>query len=292
MQPIDPKNLPTDNYIDGTHGTSGKSAWYLRLYYRVTSQSAENNTSTVNLQLYIYDATGESYNYNENSCYYTIQGGARVYQTYLYDSKGWYRLGSRSVTITHDADGTKTTSISGFWNSGNETSYTPASLSVSGNITLPRIARASQPTVYTAASGGSLVSSSAVLNTVYIRTNRASSSFTHTVSYNVGSLTNQTAGLGASSGVTVYTTFTPPIALLKQLNINSGDSATLTITLKTYSGSTLIGTKTTTFTLTGTGYVSIDDGSSFDNYIAFIDNGSGWDRVLPYIDDGSSWNLY
>lgn len=65
--------------------------------------------------------------------------------------------------------------------------------------------------------------------------------------------------------------------------------------MTTYSDNTysqVIGTKTTTFSLTGTGYVSIDNGSSFDNYIAFIDNGSGWDRVLPYIDDGSSWNLY
>lgn len=292
MKPINPKNLPTDSYIDGSHGTSGKSAWYLRLYYKVTSQSVSNNTSTVQLQLYIYDATGLSYNEAANSCYYTIQSGSRVYQPYYYESVGWYRLGSRSVTITHNADGTKTTNISGYWNSDNETSYTPASLSVSGSITLPRIARASVPTVYTAASGGSLVSSSQVLKTVYIRTNRASTSFTHTVTYNVGSLTNQTAGLGASTGVTTYTTFTPPLELLKQLNINSGDSATLTVTLKTYSGSTLIGTKTTTFTLTGTGYVSIDNGSSFNNYIAFVDNGSGWDRVVPYVDSGSAWNLY
>lgn len=56
MNPIDPKNLPTDKYIDGSHGTSGKSGWYLRLYYKVTSQNVANNTSTVNLQLYIYDA--------------------------------------------------------------------------------------------------------------------------------------------------------------------------------------------------------------------------------------------
>lgn len=295
MQPIDPKNLPTDKYIDGSHGTSGKSGWYLRLYYKVTSQSVANNTSTVNLQLYIYDATGSSYNYNANSCYYTIQGGSKVYQTYNYEAIGWYKLGSRSVTITHNTDGTKTASISGYWYSGNETSYTPASLSVSGNITLPRIARASQPAIYNAGTGGSIVTSSPVLTKVYIRTNTASQSFYHTATYSIGTLSGQTAGIGAGGAFINSKDFTPPIELLNQLKNYSGDKATLTVELKTYSDSTLktlIGTKTTTFTLTGTGYVSIDNGSSFANYIAFVDNGSGWDRVVPYVDSGSSWNLY
>lgn len=297
MKPIDPKNLPTDSYIDGSHGTSGKSAWYLRLYYKVTSQSVSNNTSTVQLQLYIYDATGLSYNEAANSCYYTIQSGSRVYQPYYYESVGWYRLGSRSVTITHNADGTKTTDISGYWNSDNETTYTPASLSVSGSITLPRIARASVPTINTTSSGSTIVSTSPVLTKVYIQSHTASSTFKHTVKYAIAGLTNQTAGLDAdaTTGFTNWTSLTPPLSLLNKLTSYSGDKVTLTITLSTYTDSTLstlVGSKNTTFTLTGIGYVSIDNGSSFDNYIAFVDNGSSWDRVVPYVDSGSAWNLY
>lgn len=270
-------------------GWSGSDGRKITLTTSDDSVDITNNKSKV---AWTVSVSGGTSTYYSAYVKVTINGVVVYNKTGYYPSMTSFPVSAGSVSgttdyITHNADGTKSVNVKlEGW------IYSYDTKSTSTTMALQTIARASIPTVYTAASGGSLVSSSPVLKTVYIRTNRASTSFTHTITYNVGSLTNQTAGLGSSTGVTTYTTFTPPLELLKQLNINSGDSATLTVTLKTYSGSTIIGTKTTTFTLTGTGYVSIDNGSSFDNYIAFVDNGSSWDRVVPYVDSGSAWNLY
>jgi hypothetical protein len=70
---------------------------------------------------------------------------------------------------------------------------------------------------------------------------RASSSFEHTLTYKFGSATGTIGSeLGTSKAWTV------PLSLASQ--IPNGTSGTCTITCKTYNGSTLIGTKTVSFT--------------------------------------------
>lgn len=39
------------------------------------------------------------------------------------------------------------------------------------------------------------------------------------------------------------------------------------------------------------GVVYIDNGTSFDPYLAYIDNGTSWDLYLMYVDDGTNWNI-
>lgn len=39
------------------------------------------------------------------------------------------------------------------------------------------------------------------------------------------------------------------------------------------------------------GVVYIDNGTTFEPYLAYIDNGASWDLYLAYIDDGASWNI-
>lgn len=39
------------------------------------------------------------------------------------------------------------------------------------------------------------------------------------------------------------------------------------------------------------GVIYIDNGTTFEPYLAYIDNGSSWDLYLAYIDDGSNWNI-
>lgn len=115
--------MASSGYFDGEKSTYG---WYLRLEYEVKS------STSVALTLKIYDGTGESYNNNTNSCYYVIQG-AKTYQTYSYSSKGWYTLGTKTVTVSSS---TTSLDISGSWYSGFTSTWTPASLSVSGTITV------------------------------------------------------------------------------------------------------------------------------------------------------------
>lgn len=81
------------------YGAVSATGWRLRLDYTV-SQDAAANRSTLALALYIYDGTGLSYNQDAGSCRYVLQGKT-VYQPYRYESKGWYKLGSGSVTVDH-----------------------------------------------------------------------------------------------------------------------------------------------------------------------------------------------
>lgn len=39
------------------------------------------------------------------------------------------------------------------------------------------------------------------------------------------------------------------------------------------------------------GVVYIDNGNTFEPYLAYIDNGTGWDLYIAYIDDGVEWNI-
>lgn len=107
--------------------------------------------------------------------------------------------------------------------------------SVSVSVPLSTILRASEPSV----------SSSNVTmgNAVTIYTNRKSTSFAHTITYSFGSASGTIA-----TGVGDNVSWTPPTSLASQI-LNS-TTGTCTITCYTYSGSTLIGTKTVTLTLT------------------------------------------
>lgn len=107
--------------------------------------------------------------------------------------------------------------------------------SVSVSVPLATILRASEPSV----------SSSNVTmgNAVTIYTNRKSTSFAHTITYSFGSASGTIA-----TGVGDNVSWTPPTSLASQI-LNS-TTGTCTITCYTYSGSTLIGTKTVTLTLT------------------------------------------
>lgn len=117
-------------YFDGSKSSKG---WYARLEY---SYSQSTTATTIHLTLKVYDATGLSYNNNNNSAYYVIQGN-KTYQKYSFDSAGWYTIGSKTLTV---ADTSATSlDVSAQWVSGNQTTYTPASLSVSGTVTFPQI---------------------------------------------------------------------------------------------------------------------------------------------------------
>ena len=80
------------------YGAKSGNGWQLRLDYTVT-QNVAANQSTVSMTLYLYANTTGSYNQEDNSAYYVIQG-SRVYAKYSYNSPAWYTLGSRSVKST------------------------------------------------------------------------------------------------------------------------------------------------------------------------------------------------
>ena len=213
------------------YGAKSSTGWQLRLDYSV-SQSIADNKSTLSLTLYIYDGTGESYNLDANSCYYTLQG-TKVYNPYRYNSRGWYKLGSKSITVAHNNMGKGSVGLSADWHSGFTSSYTPSSLTVSGTVNLPDIPRASS----VSASGLVLGSAGTLVVT------RAVSTFTHTIKLKCGSAAQVTVATKSSATSIPYT---PPLDWAAQNT--SGIFVNITAEITTYNGDAVVGTNTTTLT--------------------------------------------
>ena len=210
------------------YGSKSSTGWQLRLDYSV-SQSIADNKSTLALTLYIYCGTGDSYNLDANSCYYTLQG-SKVYNPYSYGARAWYKLGSKTITVAHNSVGKGSVTLSADWHSGFTSQYTPASLSVSGTVTLQDIPRASS------------VSASLTLGSAgTITVNRAVNTFTHTIKLKCGSAVQVTI---AEKSTATSITYTPPIEWASQNT--AGTTVNITAEVTTYNGNTVVGTVTNT----------------------------------------------
>ena len=245
------------------NGETGKNGFKLRLDYEVTKQSTADNKSTVHMVLYLYANTTGSYN-QDGDAYWSING-KKTYYTFSYTSPAWYVLGERTEEISHNNDGTKTVTLSGVWCSAISGGWAPYSLSVSGEVTLPTIPRATTPGI-----GGVTMG-----ETAHISLPRASSGFTHTLRYVFGGAA-ETIATGVATG---YDWLVPESLAAQIPDAASGKG---TLTCETYSGSTLIGTKSVTFTasvpgsmkpavLSGWAAVTYDNsGTAAENMAAWV----------------------
>ena len=207
-----------------SHGRSVKLSWSL------SSQSVENNQSTLSWSI---TGAGSASGWVMTGGFKAVINGTTVYSTstdtriQLYNGTS---VASGTTKITHNADGTKSFSLS--IEAG---VYTYAvSVTASGTHTLDTIPRAST----VSATNTNLNSASTITIT------RASSSFTHTLTYSFGSTTGTIVSKTTSTSVS----WTPALTLANQ--IPNAVSGTCTITCDTYNGSTKIGSKTCTLTLT------------------------------------------
>ena len=199
------------------------------------SQNVSKNQSTITMTLYVKrDAYGPSWNTHCDS--YMELNGSRV-MTYTDNFKigtSWVKIGSTvSKTVTHNADGTKSVSMKGFFDSqGLTTKLTD--LTVSDTVSLKTIPRASSFTLST-----SSVTAGSTNMTVDI--DRASSSFTHTVQWKLGDHSKSTTGVGTSAAYIIPESWVDAIP--------NSTSGTGTVTVTTYSGSTKIGSSSQNFTV-------------------------------------------
>lgn len=144
-------------------------------------------------------------------------------------------IASGTATIPHNADGSKTLSASFScaykW-------VASSAWSASGTMALTQIARASQPSCITYPASTENIGYMG--DTIYIHTNRASASFTHTLRYAWGSKTG-TIGTNVENNIQ----WTIPIELASE--IPSQYSGWGTIYCDTYYGGTFVGTKSVVF---------------------------------------------
>ena len=205
-----------------------------------SSYSVANNTSEVAYSLVL---TGNS-GYYFQQWYLTTKvtiNGTEVQNRYEKISMpspsggvSTYAVCNGTLTVPHNNDGTKTIAVSATMSTVTSQSILPGTIKMSGDLALTTIPRASTMTVpsFTIGSAGTMTIS------------MASSSFSHTITYSFSGLTGTAASVNA--GVS-SATWTPPNTFYAKLP--NSTSGTVSLVLNTYSGSTLVGSKSYTATV-------------------------------------------
>ena len=209
--------------------------YHLYMTITVNSQDRTNNKSNVTVKMYAKSdsTTYGAYNLSSsaNSVKLTVDGSQKVNKTMAMDFRDMaiVNLASWTGDISHDSEGKKKLTCSGSFTIDGSSWLSGGDISLS--IDLDDIPRATKPTLS--------VSSVELGKTLKIGISPAASGWTHRIYYRFGSgswtrfATDQTGDY----------TWTVPEDLAN--SITDATSATLTIGLNTYNGSTQIGTTQT-----------------------------------------------
>ena len=218
----------------GSFSGSIHSGHYVLRVDWTQTKNVSANTSTITAKAYLVNDWSLSINARSDNKV-TIDGTAQTYASPAISSTGTHLLGTVTQTVNHGGDGSKSLTMSAvFYIRATLSGTYYESITASANITLDSIARAS----------GVSASNVAMGSATTMAISRASSSFTHTLTYVFGSATGTIATKTTSTSVS----WTPPLTLASQ--IPKAVTGTCTITCTTYNGSTSIGSKTCTLTLT------------------------------------------
>ena len=202
---------------------------YVQLEWEVESQNVAENKTTISYWLYVQRNSSDFTEADSKSYSITINGKVVASGDIVLNGYGTKTVKRGTTTISHNANGSKTFSLSFTQELGN--GYGTAS--TSGTGTLPTIDRASTLSI----TGSTL---DIEQDLVVTRTN---SGLTHTITYKCGT-TSKTICTKSSD---VELTFTPPLSDASQNT--SGTKVVATYTIITYSGSTSVGSKTYTLSL-------------------------------------------
>ena len=205
----------------------------IRLWLDQVAQDIAGNSSQVRVRLALLNTTTTFSGYS-CSAYVDVNGQRLTWSGSPgmtgYNQTVW--LIDQTITVGHNADGTKTFGFSAqFTGSGG---WSPGTLTIgSGVFTVTTIPRTSSVSGQTTPVG----------STMAITINRSSSSFTHTLRYGFGSKSDTIA-------TNVGTNFSWDVPENFAEEMPSSTSARGTLWCDTYSGSTKIGTSSYIFTVT------------------------------------------
>lgn len=225
------------------------------------SYSIENNTSRVYWWVGIRSNT-QYHNHQGLSEYYkVVVNGSTVHDanhTVSCGSGQTVGIADGYTTVSHNADGSKSISVSASFSCDNTSYYAPRTGSCSGSLTLTTIPRASSISIDSP--------SIECGNTININGSSASKNFTHKIYATWNGKTSELVTI-ASGTTTPSFSYTIPTAWEKDLpNSTSGIA---TFTLETFSGSNSVGSKSVNATIKvrsgvvpSIGTVSISDTNS------------------------------
>lgn len=216
----------------GTIQQAIRTGYRLQIAWTVNSQSVANNTSSVTARVQLV-STGSSYTINSSaskSGSLTINGTKYSFTfSAALSGNQTKTIYTKTVTVSHNSNGTKTCSFSataGINVTLSGTYYGNVTASGSGTFdTIPRASTISSVTSSVAINGS---------NAVTVNISRKASSFTHTVVFSFGSYSKTTTGVGTSTSYAIPTSWINAMP--------SATSGTAKVTVTTYSGSTKIGT--------------------------------------------------
>lgn len=205
------------------------------------SYSIENNTSQVEWWVGIRSNTAYHNHYGLAETYTVVINGSTVHSAVHKPTVGngqtvW--VASGTTTVSHNADGSKSISVSASFNNADIGTYLPTTGSCSGSLKLTTIPRATTPSI----DKPSLDCGSAIK----ISGTSASSNFSHKV-YVTWNGTKTQIGTIASGTTSPSFSYTIPPDWEK--NIPDSTSGIATFTLETISGSTSVGSKTVSATI-------------------------------------------
>ena len=217
---------------------AGERGYSLKLILTEESISVSSNTSLVSYEFYLVRTNygffaSKVYNWNIKIGGNTIGISNFRFQISTDDPEEQL-IKKGQVTVAHAYDGKKTMSFSvSTPNASDISDYAPKAMSMTGTWALTTIPRTSSIYAVDADIGSSTL----------ITISRASSSFTHTISYKFGDKSGFIATKTAKTSIPW--SLTPADDFYKR--IPNAKYITVTLTCQTYSGSTLIGQTTTTF---------------------------------------------
>ena len=195
------------------------------LLYDILEKNIAENYYKIRLYGYI-----RSWGYSGSGSYATFYINGKSAGGFSSITANQYsEVARRDITVNGDDEGNCVLD----WSLSVDTAWTLGDASASGSLTLDKIPRKSS----VSCANGNIESA------VTINITRKSSSFTHTLRYDFGSLTNKT--IVSKTTKTSYS-WTLPTTFYAQ--IPNATSGKVTLYCDTYSGSDLIGTSSTTFT--------------------------------------------
>lgn len=209
----------------------GKIEWSSNTLY-------DDNASRVTANLYVKRSSGTTKGRTWNG-YIEIAGNVYNFsEIYTHTSTtvgtSWVLIDWLSKTISHNADGSKTIWVGGSITGPSGTTLSDESSWGGQYVTLDKIPRASTPTFSP--------SPATLGQSVTITTNRVVNTYTHTISYSIGSASGTIA-----ENVGDSTSWSIPLNLANQ--ITTSTSGVCTITTTTYNGTQLIGSTNVDLTL-------------------------------------------
>ena len=231
------KSNPTGSYLEGkiewtsvANKDANTSDLTLQIYVRKRATNQQLTIPTTGAWIYEFTVNGQKIGGKSG-------GNTSVLQTFVL-------IGTKSITVAHNADGTKSVSIVGFVQGPSiSEGYKDKKSECNADAKMDTIPRASQITS---------AENTTLGNKCNVKWTPASAAFRYRLSFKLGDFVGQTSVIHPNTTAAyTYTGYTIPLSAANQIPKSKTD--TMTVTLTTYSdsaGTQAIGSYSKTFTVT------------------------------------------